>query len=350
MWNFAGEFEAGNKGNPAFPTMGTPEEQWKHLLGYALMAPSAHNTQPWRFKIVGDCLELFVDHTRSLPTIDPDDRELTISCGAALYHLRVALRHFGYGDTVWDFPDRHSPDLLARVRLVTSESNAAEDERLFKSIPKRHTNRMSFNDERIPDETLHAVESAAFDEGAWVCAIPQGDTRDRLAALISEADRDQLADPRYRHEISRWIRPNHDRGHDGVPGHVLGMPGLIADVGPALIRTFDTGPLFAARDRQLTLGAPTLIVLGTDLDGPEDWLNAGQALANMLLCATAYGISASFLNSPLELPRLRAKVRDLLSASGYPQIIIRMGYGPEIEPTPRRTPDEVLMSSSASPD
>jgi hypothetical protein len=100
-----------------FPNTGTPVEQLCFLLHYAVLAPSVHNTQPWLFKVVDDAVELYADRTRALPVIDPDDRELTISCGAALLHLRLALRHFGYAGDIATFPDPDDPDLLACIHL-----------------------------------------------------------------------------------------------------------------------------------------------------------------------------------------------------------------------------------------
>ena len=72
-----------------FPAAGTPVEQMEFLLNYAVLAPSNHNTQPWLFEIHGEAIHLFADRTRALPMTDPEDRELIISCGAALLHLRV---------------------------------------------------------------------------------------------------------------------------------------------------------------------------------------------------------------------------------------------------------------------
>src|SRR5215469_16093227 len=100
-----------------FPSTGPPAEQLRFLLQYAVLAPSGHNSQPWMFKIDEDTVELYADRSRALPVVDPDDRELTISCGAALLNLRVALRHFGYAGEVIPFPDPDDPDLLARVHL-----------------------------------------------------------------------------------------------------------------------------------------------------------------------------------------------------------------------------------------
>jgi Putative TM nitroreductase len=81
-----------------FPATGQSAEKLRFLVQYAILAPSSHNTQPWLFKIRGDVLELYADRTRALPIVDPANRALTISCGAALFHLRIALRHFRLGE------------------------------------------------------------------------------------------------------------------------------------------------------------------------------------------------------------------------------------------------------------
>ncbi len=100
-----------------FPAHGTTTEKLKFLLNYGVLAPSGHNTQPWSFKIVNDAIELYADRTRALPIADPDDRELTISCGTALFHLKIAISHFGYQEIVEVFPNSPQPDLLARIGI-----------------------------------------------------------------------------------------------------------------------------------------------------------------------------------------------------------------------------------------
>ena len=82
-----------------------------------VLAPSSHNTQPWWFRVGEDTVELFADRTRSLPVNDPFDRELTISCGAALTNLVVAARAGSLEPQVDVLPDPGEPDLLARVVL-----------------------------------------------------------------------------------------------------------------------------------------------------------------------------------------------------------------------------------------
>ena len=97
------------------------------------------------------------------------------------------------------------------------------------------------------------------------------------------------------------------------------------------------------KNRDIAAYSPGLVVLGTDADEPWAWLSAGQALARVLLCARADGVWASFLNQPIETPTLRPKVAELIDRPGHPQLILRLGYGPNVNPTPRRPVEEVLI-------
>jgi len=71
----------------------------------ALRAPSVFNTQPWRWRVTGDALELSADPDRRLAVTDPDGRLLLISCGTALHHARTALAAAGWSATVERLPD-----------------------------------------------------------------------------------------------------------------------------------------------------------------------------------------------------------------------------------------------------
>ncbi len=326
-----------------FPKAGESSEKLRYLLNYAVLAPSGHNTQPWLFKIIDSEMELYADRTRALPVCDPEDRELTMACGAALFHLRIAFRHFSYEGKVQTFPERSEPDLLARIGFGDKGKPTAEEELLFKAILKRRTNRMPFDAREVPEKTLSELKEAASNEHAWLEIIRAETERNNLADLVAEGDRIQMADPRFRRELAAWIHPNRSVSHDGMPGYALGLGELTSSFAPIVVRTFDMGKGQAAKDRQLATGSPALAVLGTDGDTTQDWLSAGQALDRVLLHARAEDIWASFLNQPIEIPELRPKLRDLLGKKGYPQLLLRMGYAKDVKPTPRRTAGEVLI-------
>lgn len=331
-----------------FPRGGAPAEKLRFLLNYAVLAPSGHNTQPWLFGLSGDEVALYADRTRALPVADPADRELVMSCGAALFHLRVALRHFGYAPDVHLFPNLDAPDLLARVRLGPhldpQKAPTMEDQRLFMAIKQRRTNRKPFEARPVPQQELKLLQAAAEAEGARLHVVTEAEQKGALADLIARGDRLQGSNASFRRELAAWVHPNRSRRSDGMPGAVHGIGDVLSHAGPLVVRTFDWGGGQAARDRQLAEGAPALLVLCTRADGPPAHLVAGQALDRVLLTATAYGLGASYLNQPLQVEALRPKVA-AVTGGGYPQIILRLGYGgvAVVPATPRRPVHHALV-------
>lgn len=325
-----------------FPVGGSALSKLVFLLGYAVLAPSSHNSQPWRFRPDGDALLLSADRTRALPVVDPDDRELEISCGALLFHLEVAIRHHGYEALVDLLPDPGDPDLLARVSLGAERLPTREEKLLFWAIAGRRTNRHPFEPRPLPDGLLSVLVDAAEAEGAGLSILVTDAERTALAELVGEADRRQLEDESFRRELASWIHGRHGATGDGMPGESLGIPRLLTSVGPFTIRTFDLGKGVAAHDQKLVAASPVLAVLATGADGVSDRLAAGRALDHVLLRAAQDGVSASFLNQPVELPDLRPSVARLADHAGIAQIVLRLGYGPPVQPTPRRPVRDVL--------
>ncbi|MBI5799280.1 MAG: nitroreductase [Verrucomicrobia bacterium] len=326
-----------------YPRLGTAADKLRFLLRYAVLAPSNHNTQPWMFQVRGNDVELYANRARSLRITDPDDRQLLISCGCALLHLRVAIWHFGHLDRTHLLPTPGDPDLLARVSMGDEDSPTAQQEALFAAIPRRRTNRQLFRDDSLPDQLQRELVKAAEREGAWLHFVNGREQRNTLADLVAEGDRQQWANQRFRLELAAWLHPNNSQARDGIPNSAQNDGDLLSVAGPIVIRTFDLGEGQAAKNRDIAAYSPGLVVLGTEADGPTAWLSAGQALARMLLRARADEVWASFLNQPIETLSLRPKVAELCGRGGCPQLVLRLGYGPNVNPTPRRTVEEVLL-------
>jgi hypothetical protein len=266
-----------------------------------------------------------------------------MSCGAALYTLCLTLRRFGCREVVTLFPEPHDPDVLARVTLDGVHTPTDEDVALFSAIPERRTSRLPFEERKPSAALLMGLETAAVREGAWLQTV-SGFDRDALADLIAEGDRIQMADRHFRRELAAWMTPNRSRSRDGIPGYALGLGDLMSAAGPLVMRTFDLGMGRAAKDRELALGSPVLCALGTTGDGPSDWLMAGQALQHVLLRAWLEGVAASFLNQAVEVPELRHRLQRLTGFQGFPQLILRLGFGGRsTPPTPRRPVADVLV-------
>lgn len=327
-----------------FPTEGTPADRLRFALRYAILAPSGHNGQPWLFRLEGGRLEVRADRTRALPVIDPDDRELLISCAATVHLLRVALGHLGCAPEVAILPDSGDPDLLAVVSIGDGQRPPTGPDPMFDAIVRRHSNRQAFADRAIPPELLDRLQSTALEEGAWMRSVTDRDRIEEIAGLIAEGDVVKWREPDFRHELAERIIPNRGRRRDGMPGYAFGVPGPLARLAPAVIRRVDLGGMRARADRALARACPALAVIGTDADEPCAWMAAGQAMSGVLLRATAHGLASSFLSQPVEIPALRPRLAGLLDGAGYPQLLIRLGYGPPVaRPAPRRSLEEVLV-------
>lgn len=305
------------------------------LVHAASLAPSSHNTQPWMFRLGGRRVELLADRTRALPVNDPEDRELTISCGCALLNLRVAAAAAGLGTEVELLPDASDADLLARMHL-TAQADASGLAELGPAVAERRTYRERFASGRVDAQFRSLVEAAAA-EGATL--TPLGDIGQRLdaASLVAEGDAIQWANPSWRRELAAWMHPR--RRGDG-----LALPALAIPVAQIVVRTFDMGEGIAAKDRQLADESPLLAVISTDGDKVSDWLAAGQALQRLLLVGVRHGLQASYLNQPAQVPALRPKLQQLTGRPGAAQLLLRIGVPARSLPAAARRPlDDILI-------
>ncbi|BDG04451.1 Acg family FMN-binding oxidoreductase [Anaeromyxobacter oryzae] len=325
----------------SFPVWGGPAERLRFLLSWAILAPSRHNAQPWTFEIEGDEVRVYADASRALPAADPDGRELTMACGAAMVNLQLAAAHFGHATSVEVLREHRRDGLLARIRLEERRAFTPELEELFQAIPHRRTNRLPLDGREPPDGLVTQLLREARREGVWLRPVEQSQRR-AIAELVAEGDHRQWDSARFRAEYAAWSRANDTTRLDGMPGYASGRSDAAAILHPLLLRFANPARAEAERDRQRALGTRALLVLSTPRDGKEEWIAAGEALQRVLLRATAAGLYASYLNQPIELPELRSRLRDVLGESGVPQIMLRLGYGLQVRPTPRRPVEEVL--------
>lgn len=305
-------------------------------LDAAVRAPSPHNSQPWRFEVTGDRIDVLLDWERVLSVVDPDAREARLSCGAAILNMRVALAAAGRTSLVQPLPDPGRDELLASLWIRGSRPATPADIALARAIGLRRSNRRPFTDRPLPGKVRHALVDAAGLEGAELVLLERPGDLDALAALLRHAEHMQSEDPDFRAELAQWTVTNGSR-EDGVPavaggprpepGSLLTLRHYAVGVSPRPDRPFEREPLVA--------------VLGSYTDTPLAQLGAGQALQRVLLTATNAGVSASFLSQPVEVASTRVALRQLLGRRAQPQVVLRFGYGFTAPATKRRAVETV---------
>jgi len=313
----------------------------KALLAWALLSPSPHNTQPWVWSVRDGVVELRADDTRLLAVSDADGRELRIGCGCALEHFLLRLGLEGIACRVELLPDAADPLLLARVTTGTGEAPASRPE-LVEAMAGRRTNRTAYHGEAMPDALRASLDAVCADFGVRTSWVREAGPRAALVDLIMTADREQMASPEFRRELSHWMRPEHSRKEDGMEADLLGQKGVAAYVAPLVVRTFDVGKMQAAKDAQLTEGSPDLVVLSTSADDHAAWLATGRALAHFMLTAMAAGRYSAYMNQPCEVPSARTALALQLGVEGHPQLVLRLGLADPVHAALRRPVAEVL--------
>jgi len=311
----------------------------------ATCAPSIHNTQPWRFALHADTLDVFADEKRWLPATDINGRELTISCGAAVYFARLALRGLSREVAVSLLPDPADPNHLARITMTGRRAPTDAERALIRAIPIRYTDRGVYEERPVPEGFVNELRDGVAAEGAWLRPIESADDTVATAVLLAHADDVQQTDPRYVAELIRWSR--YDRSaSDGIPRQAVSSTPVSDRTSTYRLRDFDVdGRATAHREA----GAepppaehPFVCVLGTPGDDRRAWLEAGAALGWLLLRAAAEGISAQPMTQPLEIATTRGQLTHALGLLGHPQMLLRMGYGTGVPTTHRRPPETVI--------
>jgi len=324
----------------------TPDEVVS-VISLAARAPSLHNTQPWRFRQRPECVEVFADLDRNLTEIDPAGRELMISCGAAVFGLRLGLRRVGRLPCVALQPDPAQPLLLARVWPAGHAARTPAEADLIAAVPHRHTHRGPFSPGEVPARLLESLVTDAAAEGCELVFITDLQAVARLGRLVRRAGAEQRANPEMSAEQARWVRPLGSQARDGVPA--------TARLADARSRPHLAAPQVTGRLAQRDFGLPgteqpggesalTTAVLMTSGDTPADWLRAGQALDRLLLRAAARWVFASLQSQPIESPRHRRAVRVLAGGNGFPQLLLQFGRANTAAATPRRPLAEMLVT------
>jgi nitroreductase len=307
----------------------------------ACRAPSLHNSQPWRWVADGAALHLWADPPRLMPATDQTGRELTLSCGTVLDHLRVAIAAAGWDSVTERFPDPDSPEHLAVLRFQPLETITPTQQLRAAAIRRRRTDRLPF---AAPASwpTLYSVLCHTVVPYDVLLDDVADEQRETLADASRLTEALRRFDTTYLSELRWWTSPfESDATH--VPEGAMLSTSEAARVDIA--RAF---PPAGGGRRRATIDhdRSKIVVLSTDDDEPKNVLRCGEALSAVLLECTMAGMATCPLTHMTEMAQSREIVAQVIGTAGQPQLLIRVGRSPaheqHVEPTPRRPLTEVL--------
>ena len=300
----------------------------------ARYAPSVHNTQPWRWVVRPQILELYAERDRQLRAVDPDGHLLLLSCGAALHHARVALDAEGWRHEIERSPAataESSGDPVARIRATGHVPTDPEAMRHFQATLFRRTDRRAVGDEPVPPAALEALIGALRAQGARLQLLRREQVVE-LAVTVERAQAAEAGDERQRHELAAWVGGARLDGA-GIPDSAIPAEPPEATVAERDFGQPGTLPAGTGHDT-----AATYAVLWGDGDEPIDWLRAGEGLSAAWLNATEHGLTIMPLSAPIEVAASRQALRRLLGGVGYPYLALRIGVTDPEHSGPPHTP------------
>ncbi len=318
------------------PDAPLPVDPMERLVYYARLAPSSHNTQPWKFLVGREEIDVFADEHRWLRVADPARRELHASLGCAIESMRIAADYAQFGSTVAYFPLEHDDMLVARIRIAFGG-------------PKRNLPAASLLEPMVTRRTSHRAFDRAKpvgdeDRKAMYCSFEVGDVslhflQERpallaLAELEEAADRKLFSDPAYREELAKWVG-------DGL----LGTSWLVSKLGQFAVGHLPVADRVAKDDAARLASAPLVAMLSTRSDRPVDAVQSGEAYMRLALMAESRGIRMQPVSQVLEVPEIRQEVAKLFALGDrVPQHLFRIGYAePETGPRTRRPLGSMLV-------
>ena len=317
------------------------------VVAAASRAPSIHNTQPWRWTFDGRVLDLRADRSRQLHVADRDGHSLLVSCGAAAELTALALHAQGWSTHVEVLPNRSDPDLLARFiptgRGPNDEAAIAD----LSAAAGRRSERRAFGPGSVASDVIDRLRVATTSPGVYAHFPTRPDELLDLAVAVSSADRSERDDPAYAAELASWRRVD---ATDGIPDSVI--PEVVTGHPRHTdlpVRDFEAGvpggQLISAPGVD---ERPLVAVIFTDADRATDRLGAGRAMMRLMIQAEREGLATCPLSQSVDLLAFRSRLQTLMSWTGHPQMMLRLGERPPGEPAPltaRRPVRDVLRLS-----
>jgi nitroreductase len=309
------------------------------LIRFATLAPSGHNTQPWRFRLRSDGIDILTDTIRRTPVVDPDDHHLYVGLGAAAENLKLA-------DAAAGTPGEWHINPVANMIAFRFATSVSDEPSLFAAITRRRSSRTDYDGGAVSAAVLRDLRAAAITPGIDLVFLTGAAELARFRNLVLTGNVLQMADPAFLRELKHWIRFNPRAAlasGDGLFSAASGSPVLPQWLGPALFdQTFTAASENDKYARQLR-STPVIAVFSGEQADPSHWVDVGRAAQRVALRATALGLAHAFMNQAVEVPAMRADLAVLAGLPGRrPDLVMRLGHGPTLPFSPRRAVASLL--------
>lgn len=349
MFNESSNYEAWDIDPQEFYAQKTKIDKLKFLVRFGILAPSSHNTQPWRFHVDETGIDINADFSRKLKFGDPTGRMTYIALGCAAENIIIAAKHYGFDCSI-NYNTHLSNSLPEKAASITCDDKGLvnHDDALFLAIKQRVSYRASYQDKEVPKELIDDMASLVQDNNIILTIATDEIDKKRLASIAGEGMKKKMSLLEFRKELANWIRNNWTTSRDGMPGSGHEMSMLKSLAAPWALRLIDVSPVEEKKAIKRVLNFGAVGIISTKEDNAMAWMSTGELLENVLLTLQSKGMAASIMVAAIEDSASRKKLSSFISDKTgqkyFPQMFFGLGYPTKVAShSPRRTIDEILI-------
>lgn len=311
------------------------------LLRSAILAPSSHNTQPWKFHLEEKCISIFPDFSRRCHSVDPDDHHLFVSLGCATENLvQAALARGDMAETLLDI------DTNKKIEIHLAPTKAAASA-LFKAIPSRQCTRTQYNGKVLSIDELKLLASAGSGIGVHCHILTEKTALEKILEFVVQGNTAQMNDPAFVAELKSWIRFN---GHhakesgDGLYSATTGSPSLPTWLGKVIFSKVFTAKSENDKYSKQIRSSAGIAVFTSEKNDIKHWIEVGRCYERFALQATVMDVRNAMLNQPVEVKAIRPLFANYLGIGNQrPDLIVRFGKAPMAPRSMRRHLEAVMI-------
>jgi nitroreductase len=322
-----------------FPKEKDLKTQLTFLIGFAVLAPSGHNSQPWNFSIVSNKILFQIVPYRSLKDSDPAGKQLMIAFGCSLENLLQAASACGFKTEVQYLPKE-------ATIAVLFESNSQEILNNFApSITKRYTNRGPYLKKELPQDFLNNLFKYSQDD-IRIFITTDKNKKIQLVDILVDSQIKAMDNSKFREELSLYIKSNFTKSKIGMPGFALGIPAFVSLFASKLIKKINLSKKSEKKDKSLFMETPAFITIASKNNNSISWIKSGQLFERIWLYATQEGLVCSPQAAPIQDQFYREKLQNIIETKFIPDVFFRIGYPvTKSLPSPRFLPEELIINN-----
>ena len=321
----------------------TLAEQLGFLIKFAVLAPSSHNSQPWKLSVRENKISIMPDFNRRLAASDQNDRQLYISLGCCLENILTAADYYGFKTSVQYQMDNNDVLEISISFGQLPADNRSDKHNIF-CIARRRTNRRKYEN-YLPEEFLNSIKNYSASD-INVNIVCEQKLKNQIADTVISAIQSAMNDKAFRKELSSYVKPNFTSSPFGMPGSGFGMPAPFSVIAPYVMRHFNINKITSKQDKRLLAEfTPAMAIISTKNDNAESWIKAGQMYEKIALEAENNNINTHVMAAAIQIGDYYQNLQKITGSAFRPQVFFRVGRSLNAAPrSPRLNETEVIKS------